>query len=46
MVSGAPVAIERVIPMISLWGRTLLVVGDKPGAAQLPPLGGGAGCHG
>jgi 2-hydroxy-3-oxopropionate reductase len=35
MVSGDPVAVERVRPMISLWGRTLTVAGDKPGAAQL-----------
>jgi 3-hydroxyisobutyrate dehydrogenase-like beta-hydroxyacid dehydrogenase len=38
MVSGDPVAVERVRPMISLWGRTLTVAGDKPGAAQVLKL--------
>jgi 3-hydroxyisobutyrate dehydrogenase-like beta-hydroxyacid dehydrogenase len=38
MVSGDPAAIERVRPMISLWGRTLTVAGDKPGAAQVLKL--------
>src|SRR5712692_7987313 len=35
MVSGDPAAIERVWPLISLWGRTLTIAGDKPGAAQV-----------
>jgi 3-hydroxyisobutyrate dehydrogenase-like beta-hydroxyacid dehydrogenase len=34
MVSGDPAAIERIKPIISLWGRTLTIAGDKPGAAQ------------
>jgi 3-hydroxyisobutyrate dehydrogenase-like beta-hydroxyacid dehydrogenase len=38
MVSGDAAAIERVRPMISLWGRTLTVAGDKPGAAQVLKL--------
>jgi 3-hydroxyisobutyrate dehydrogenase-like beta-hydroxyacid dehydrogenase len=38
MVSGDPVAVERLRPMISLWGRTLTVAGDKPGAAQVLKL--------
>jgi 2-hydroxy-3-oxopropionate reductase len=38
MVSGDPASIERVLPMISLWGRTLTVAGDKPGAAQVLKL--------
>jgi 3-hydroxyisobutyrate dehydrogenase-like beta-hydroxyacid dehydrogenase len=38
MVSGSPAAVERVRPMISLWGRTLTVAGDKPGAAQVLKL--------
>src|ERR1700722_1281496 len=38
MVSGDPAAIARVRPMISLWGRTLTVAGDKPGAAQVLKL--------
>ncbi len=38
MVSGDPDAVERVRPMISLWGRTLTVAGDAPGAAQVLKL--------
>ena len=38
MVSGDPAAVERVKPLISLWGRTLTVAGDKPGAAQVLKL--------
>jgi 2-hydroxy-3-oxopropionate reductase len=38
MVSGDPAAIERVRPLISLWGRTVTVAGDKPGAAQVLKL--------
>ena len=38
MVSGDPAAIERIRPMISLWGRTLTIAGDKPGAAQVLKL--------
>ncbi|HJU14971.1 MAG TPA: NAD(P)-dependent oxidoreductase [Stellaceae bacterium] len=38
MVSGDPALIERVRPMISLWGRTVTVAGDRPGAAQLLKL--------
>jgi 3-hydroxyisobutyrate dehydrogenase-like beta-hydroxyacid dehydrogenase len=38
MVSGDPAAIERIKPMITLWGRTLTVAGDKPGAAQVLKL--------
>ncbi|MSO75397.1 MAG: NAD(P)-dependent oxidoreductase [Alphaproteobacteria bacterium] len=38
MVSGKPEAIERIRPMISLWGPTLTVAGDKPGAAQVLKL--------
>jgi 2-hydroxy-3-oxopropionate reductase len=38
MVSGEPEAIERIRPMISLWGRTLTVASDKPGAAQVLKL--------
>jgi 3-hydroxyisobutyrate dehydrogenase-like beta-hydroxyacid dehydrogenase len=38
MVSGAPAAIERVRPLISLWGSTLTIAGDKPGAAQVLKL--------
>jgi 3-hydroxyisobutyrate dehydrogenase-like beta-hydroxyacid dehydrogenase len=38
MVSGDPAAIERIRPMIALWGRTLTVAGDTPGAAQVLKL--------
>ncbi len=38
MVSGDPAAIERVRPMISLWGPTLNIAGDTPGAAQVLKL--------
>ena len=38
MVSGDPALVEKVRPMISLWGATLTVAGDKPGAAQVLKL--------
>ena len=38
MVSGDPASIEKIRPMISQWGRTLTVAGDKPGAAQVLKL--------
>jgi 2-hydroxy-3-oxopropionate reductase len=38
MVSGDPAAIEMVRPLISLWGSTLTIAGDKPGAAQVLKL--------
>ncbi len=38
MVSGDPVTVERIRPMIALWGRTLTVAGDKAGAAQVLKL--------
>lgn len=38
MVSGDPAAVERVRPLISLWGSTLTVAGDRPGAAQVLKL--------
>ena len=38
MVSGDQAAIERVRPLISLWGPTVTVAGDAPGAAQLLKL--------
>jgi 2-hydroxy-3-oxopropionate reductase len=38
MVSGDPAAIEAVRPLISLWGPTVTVAGDKPGAAQVLKL--------
>ncbi len=38
MVSGDPAAVERIWPLISLWGNTLTVAGEKPGAAQVLKL--------
>jgi 3-hydroxyisobutyrate dehydrogenase-like beta-hydroxyacid dehydrogenase len=38
MVSGDSAAVERVRPLISLWGSTVTVAGDAPGAAQLLKL--------
>ena len=38
MVSGDPAAVAKVRPLISLWGKTLTVAGDKPGAAQVLKL--------
>jgi 3-hydroxyisobutyrate dehydrogenase-like beta-hydroxyacid dehydrogenase len=38
MVSGDPAAVEAVRPIISLWGPTVTIAGDKPGAAQLLKL--------
>src|SRR4051812_11107458 len=38
MVSGDPAAIARIRPLISLWGRTLTIAGDRPGAAQVLKL--------
>jgi 2-hydroxy-3-oxopropionate reductase len=38
MVSGDPAAVESVRPIVSLWGPTVTIAGDKPGAAQLLKL--------
>ena len=38
MVSGDAQAIETIRPMISLWGPTVTVAGDKPGVAQVLKL--------
>ena len=38
MVSGDPAAVEKVRPLISLWGQTPTIAGDKPGAAQVLKL--------
>jgi len=38
MVSGDPAAVETMRPLISLWGPTLTIAGDKPGAAQVLKL--------
>jgi 2-hydroxy-3-oxopropionate reductase len=38
MVSGDPAAVAKIRPMIDLWGATVTVAGDKPGAAQVLKL--------
>ena len=38
MVSGDAAAIETIRPMISLWGPTVTIAGDKPGVAQVLKL--------
>ena len=38
MVSGDAKAIETIRPMISLWGPTVTIAGDKPGVAQVLKL--------
>ena len=38
MVSGDPAAIEKIRPMISLWGKSVVVAGEKPGLAQVLKL--------
>jgi 2-hydroxy-3-oxopropionate reductase len=38
MVSGDPAAVEKVKPLLSLWGPTLTIAGDKPGTAQVLKL--------
>jgi 2-hydroxy-3-oxopropionate reductase len=38
MVSGDPAAVETVRPLLSLWGPTVTIAGDKPGAAQVLKL--------
>ncbi len=38
MVSGDPAAVEAIRPIISLWGPTVTVAGDRPGAAQVLKL--------
>ena len=38
MVSGVARAIDAIRPLIAGWGTTLVVAGDKPGAAQILKL--------
>ena len=38
MVSGDPAAVAAVRPLLSLWGPTLTIAGDKVGAAQVMKL--------
>jgi len=38
MASGAPELIDRIRPLVSEWGKTFVVAGDEPGAAQVLKL--------
>jgi len=38
MVSGDPVKVAALMPVFRLWGKTIVVAGDKPGAAQTMKL--------
>lgn len=38
MVSGAPHLIDRIRPLVAKWGKTFVVAGDTPGAAQVLKL--------
>ncbi len=38
MVSGDPATVEQVMPLLSLWGPTITIAGDRPGAAQVLKL--------
>jgi len=38
MVSGSPAKIADLMPVFQLWGKTIVVAGDRPGAAQTMKL--------
>jgi 3-hydroxyisobutyrate dehydrogenase-like beta-hydroxyacid dehydrogenase len=38
MVSGDPARVSDLMPMLKLWGQTVVVVGDRPGSAQVMKL--------
>jgi len=38
MVSGNPGKVADLMPMFQLWGRTIVVAGDRPGSAQVMKL--------
>ena len=38
MVSGDPARVAGLMPMFQLWGKTIVAVGDRPGAAQTMKL--------
>lgn len=38
MVSGEPAKVADLMPVLRLWGKTVVVAGDKPGAAQIMKL--------
>ena len=38
MVSGSPAKVADLMPLLQLWGKTVVVAGDRPGAAQTMKL--------
>ena len=38
MVSGDPARVAELMPVFQLWGKTVVVAGDRPGAAQVMKL--------
>ena len=38
MVSGDPAKVEELMPLLRLWGKTIVIAGEKPGAAQIMKL--------
>ena len=38
MVSGNPAGVSHLMPVLQLWGKTIVVAGDAPGAAQIMKL--------
>ncbi len=38
MVSGNPARVSDLMPVFQLWGKTIVVAGDKPGSAQIMKL--------
>jgi len=38
MVSGNPARVSDLMPLFRLWGKTVVVVGDRPGSAQIMKL--------
>lgn len=38
MVSGEPAKVAELMPVFRTWGKTIVVAGDKPGAAQIMKL--------
>jgi 3-hydroxyisobutyrate dehydrogenase-like beta-hydroxyacid dehydrogenase len=38
MVSGNPAKVSDLMPVLQLWGKTVVVVGDRPGSAQIMKL--------
>jgi 3-hydroxyisobutyrate dehydrogenase-like beta-hydroxyacid dehydrogenase len=38
MVSGNPASVADLMPVFQLWGKTVVVAGDRPGAAQVMKL--------